>query len=541
MQTPATLLLRNARIFTMSPAQPWAEALAAVGDRVAWVGRDDDAGRWVGPRTQVIDGGGRLALPGLIDSHFHLLLGARAMGQLDLEDATSLGEVQSRLADYAADSPRRDWIIGRGWKYSLFPPGMAIHRETLDAAVSDRPVLLTAFDGHTAWANTVALERAGILGGAETGSAFSQVVMGAGGMASGELREGAAMDLVRRLVPPMGTAEQEDLLRAALRRLAALGVTGVHNMDGDESQLAMYERFAAAGELSLRVLLPFSVRPGTPPERIDAWADLARHHNRPLLRASAAKLFMDGVVESKTALLLTPYADGSGDLGVANYEQEEFEELVVRADARGLQVFVHAIGDGAVRRTLDGFAAARRHNGARDARHRVEHVELIDPSDVGRFADLGVIAAMQPLHANFGLDAQNTWRRLAGPERWPWGFAWRSLRDAGVRIAFGSDWPVASPDPLRGLHVARNRIKLDFSGPASAFPDQRVSLEEALAAYTFEAAYAGHREAELGRLAPGYLADLVLISQNLFAIPSAEIGATHVELTVVGGDVVYAV
>jgi predicted amidohydrolase YtcJ len=525
----------------MSPAQPWAEAMAAVGDRVVWLGRDAEAALWAGPHTRVIDGGGRLALPGLIDSHFHLLLGARAMGQLDLDDAASLGEVQRLLADYAAADPRREWIVGRGWKYSLFPPGLAIHRRALDAAVPDRPVLLTAFDGHTAWANTVALERAGILGGAETGSAFSQVVLGDDGLASGELRESEAMAMVRRLVPPMGAAEQEDLLKTALRRLAALGITGVHNMDGDEAQLAIYKRFAAAGELSLRVLLPFSVRPGTPPAQIDAWAELARRHTGPLLRAGAAKLFMDGVVESKTALLLAPYADGSGELGVANYDQEEFEELVARADARGLQVFVHAIGDGAVRRTLDAYAAARRHNGRRDSRHRVEHVELIDPADVERFVELGAIAAMQPLHANFGLDAQNTWRRLAGPERWPWGFAWRRLRDAGVRIAFGSDWPVASPDPLRGLHVARNRIKLDFSGPASDFPDQRVSLEEAIAAYTSEAAYAGHREAELGRLAPGYLADLVLLSQNLFDLPDTEIGATRVELTVVGGEVVYAV
>lgn len=540
MGDPATLLLRNARIFTMNPVQPWAEALAAIGDRVVWLGRDADAGAWAGPATQIIDAGGRLALPGLIDSHFHLLLGARALSQLDLDDAASLEDVQARLAAYAAASPGREWVVGRGWKYRLFAPGQAIRREILDRAVPDRPVLLTAFDGHTAWANTAALQRAGILGGADTGDAFSQVVLGDDGLASGELREGGAIGLVRKLVPPMSAAEQEDLLRQALRRLAALGVTGVHNMDGDEAQLALYARLADAGELSLRVLLPLSLSPGSDPAAIDAWADLARSHTGPLLRAGAAKLFMDGVVESKTALLLAPYADGSGDLGAANYDQEEFEELVSRADANGLQVFVHAIGDGAVRRTLDGYAAARRRNGPRDARHRVEHVELVDPADVGRFVDLGVIAAMQPLHANFGLDAQNTWRRLAGPERWPWGFAWRRLRDAGVRIAFGSDWPVASPDPLRGLHVARNRLKLDGSGPASAFPDQRLTLEEAIAAYTADAAYAGHREAELGRLAPGHLADLVLLSQNLFEIEDAAIGQTRVELTIVGGQVVYA-
>lgn len=538
MAPAATLLLRNARIYTQDPARPWAEALAIVGDRVAWLGPDAEAAAWLGPQTRTVDGGGRLALPGLTDSHFHLLLGARGLGRLQLDDAASVAEVQAMLRDYAAAEPGRDWLVGRGWKYSLFAPGQAIHRTTLDAVTGERPALLTAFDGHTAWANTAALRRAGILAGADTGSAFNVVVMGDDGLASGELREGA-MDLVRRLIPPIGAAEQEALLGRALRELAALGLTGVHNMDGDEEQLALYRRLLERGELSLRVLLPLSVSPGTPPERIDAWTELARDYAGPTLRAGAAKLFIDGVIESKTALLLAPYNDGSADLGAANYEQEEFAELVARADARGLQVFVHAIGDGAVRRTLDAYAAAERRNGRRDARHRVEHVELIDPSDVARFVELGAIASMQPIHANFGLDEQNTWRRLSGPRRWAWGFAWRRLLDAGVRLAFGSDWPVAHPDPLRGIDVALNRIKLDFSGPDSAFPDQRVTLEEAIAGYTTWAAYAAHREAELGRLAPGYLADLVLLSHNLFELPREALREAKVDLTVAGGAVVF--
>lgn len=539
MTSAATLLLRNARIYTQDPERPWAEALAIVGDRVVWVGPDAEADAWRGPATRTIDGGGRLALPGLTDSHFHLLLGARGLGRLQLDDAVSIADLQERLRAYAGAEPGREWLVGRGWKYSLFGPGQAISREILDAAVGDRPVLLTAFDGHTAWANTAALRRAGILGGAETGSAFSTVVLGADGLASGELREGPAIELVRRHIPALSEAEQEDLLRRALRELAALGITGVHNMDGDEAQLELYRRFLERGELSLRVLLPLSVSPGTPPERIDAWAELAAGYTGPSLRADAAKLFIDGVVESKTALLLAPYADGSGETGTANYEQEEFEELIARADGRGLQVFVHAIGDAGVRRTLDAFEAAGRRNGRRDARHRVEHVELIDPADVARFVGLGAIASMQPLHANFGLDDQNTWRRLSGPERWPWGFAWRRLLDAGVRLAFGSDWPVVAADPLQGIQVALNRIKLDFSGPESSFPDQRVSLAEAIAGYTTWAAYAARREAELGWLAPGYLADLVLLDRNLFELPREAIGEARVDLTVVGGEVVF--
>lgn len=534
MVSQPTLLVRNARIVTLNPARPRAEAMAVAGDRIVWLGSDAEAGAWAGPATRQIDASGRLALPGLIDSHFHLLLGARTLGMLRLDDAADLAEVQARLRAHAAARPADDWLVGRGWKYRLFAGGEPISRALLDAAVPDRPVFLTAFDGHTAWANTAALRRAGILAGAATGTPFSLVVMGDDGQATGELREGAAMALVRRHIPPPSEDEQLGLLRRALGELAALGLTGVHNMDGDPWQLGLYRRLLEAGELSLRLLVPLSLSPGADPARIDEWAELARRHAGPTLTAGAVKLFMDGVVESKTALLLAPYADGSGELGVANYAQAEFEALVTRADVQGLQIFVHAIGDGAVRRTLDGFAAARRANGARDARHRVEHAELVDPADVPRFVELGAIAAMQPIHANFGLDPQNTWRRLSGPARWPWGFAWRRLRDAGVGLAFGSDWPVADPDPLKGLHVCLNRAPLDHG-----VPDQRVTLDEAVAGYTTWAAYAGHREAELGRLAPGCLADLVLLDRDIYALPPEAVGEARVDLTMVGGAVVY--
>jgi predicted amidohydrolase YtcJ len=536
MPAPATLLLRNARVATLDPARPWAEAVAIRGDRVLWLGPDHDAAAWAGPATRVIDGGGRLALPGLIDSHFHLLAGARALGQLRLDDAADLADVQARLLAHAVAHPAQEWLIGRGWMYRLFAGGEPIHRRALDAVAPDRPVLLTAFDGHTAWANTAALRRAGILEGADTGSAFSSVVVGDDGLATGELREAPAISLVRRLVPSLSEDEQLAMLRRALRDLAALGLTAVHNMDGDAWQLGLYRRLLERGELSLRVLLPLSLSPGVAPERIDEWAALAREQAGPRLGAGAVKLFMDGVVESKTALLLAPYADGSGELGAANYEQEEFEELVARADALDLQVFVHAIGDGAVRRTLDGFGAARARNGRRGRapRHRVEHVELIDPADVGRFVELGAIAAMQPAHADFGIDPENSWRRLSGPARWPWGFAWRRLRDAGVRLAFGSDWPVADPSPLRGIHVCLNREPLDHGAP-----DQRLTLDEAIAGYTTWAAYAGHREDELGRLAPGFLADLVLLEQDIYRAPREAIGETSVALTVMGGEVVF--
>jgi predicted amidohydrolase YtcJ len=534
-----TTLVRNATIYTGDPNRPHASALAIQGERIVWVGAEADAAAWAGRGVTEIDGQGRLVLPGLIDSHFHLLLGARTLGQLQLDEVADLPECQRRLAAYAAEHPSKNWLTGRGWKYSMFR-GAPIHRRWLDSVVPDRPVLLTAFDGHTAWANTVALQQAGILQGFDTGNTFSVVVMDEDGTATGELREGEAINAVRQLVPRLSDDEQAELLRQALRELAALGITSVHNMDGSSSQLALYSDFARRNELSLRVYLPLSITPGMEMSEIDAWAALAKEQRGNYLRAGCVKLFMDGVVESKTAYLLEPYADGSGERGTPNHEQEGFNAFCIHADRLGLQIFTHAIGDGAVRATLDGYAAAQRANGVRDSRHRVEHVELLDPTDLPRFRELGVIAAMQPLHANFGYDEANPWRRLAGPQRWAWGFPWRALADSGAHLAFGSDWPVVSADPLRGIVAAQNRIKLDFSGPESTFPDQRLALAETIAAYTSGGAYAECQEHEKGVLREGRLADLVILSHNLFELPAEQLDQARIELTMVGGKVVFA-
>jgi predicted amidohydrolase YtcJ len=533
----ATLLLHNARVYTGDHALPWAEAVAIKGDRIAWVGSEAGAALWRGPRTEVVNAGGRLLLPGLTDSHIHLLWGARALGDLALDDAATLPECLQRLRAYADANPDLPWIKGRGWRYSLFARGEAIHRALLDAAVPDRPVYLTAFDGHTAWANTRALELAGILGGAEAGP-NSLVVLGDDGAATGELRESGAMAYVRSLLPAPTPADDERLLGRALRELAALGVTGAHNMDGDAAQIALYQRLAERGELTLRVRCPMSFSPDTPLERLDEFARIGAAYVGPWVRGGCVKLFADGVVESKTALLLAPYADGSDDLGAANYEEDHVRRVVARADALGQQVIVHAIGDGAVRMALDAFEHARVQNGIRDSRHRVEHVELLDPADLRRFRALGVVASMQPVHANFGFDEQNPWRRLAGPERWAWGFPWRALLDAGAPLAFGSDWPVASCDPLLGMQVAQTRIKLDFSAANSPFPDQRPRLEQTVAAYTAGAAHAGFAERELGRIASGFLADMVLLSENIFELPPDRIASARSALTIVGGRIV---
>lgn len=550
----ASIVLRNARIYTLVRADPWAEALAIVGDRIAWVGRDMDAADWVGPDTHVIDAGRRLALPGLIDSHFHLLMGARALRDLKLDDAHSIDEVQSRLRAFAEAHPDREWLTGRGWQHSLFAPGSRPNRAALDAVVSDRPVYLAASDGHSAWVNTAALQRAGILNGPPQQPSFGAVVMGDDGLATGELRE-AAMDFARDLIPPLAREEEDNLLRQALRVCAEYGITSVHNMDGDAQSLTVYRDFEARGELTLRVYVPLTVEPGTPEAAIEAWARETQPISQaaiaarsepgpmPFVRAGCVKLFADGVIESKTAWMLEPYDDGSGERGRPNFDPDEFKRLIAKADALKLQIFVHAIGDAAVRAALDAFDLARKLNQPRDARHRLEHIEVLDPVDLTRMKRKRVLASVQPLHADFGSDPDSPWRQLVGPRRWAWGFPWRAILDAGVPMAFGSDWPVVTMNPFEGMRAGLTRPKLDFSDARSHFPDHRLTLEELIAGYTLDGAFFEFQERDKGRIKPGMLADLVVLDTDLFNLPRADLEAsiagTRAALTIVGGRVVH--
>jgi predicted amidohydrolase YtcJ len=319
-----------------------------------------------------------------------------------------------------------------------------------------------------------------------------------------------------------------------LAQAARLGLTSVHNMDGNAAQLALYAALEDLGEMSLRVYVPFDVRPETPAEALQEAAELRAAYNSDKVRAGSVKLFMDGVMEGYTALTLAPYADRPDTCGDANYSAEPFNALVAAADRLGLQVLVHAIGDAAVRRALDGFETARRANGRRDSRHRVEHIELIDPADLPRLAELGVLASMQPLHAPLSALSGDVWLERAGRARWPYSFAWQSLRQAGARLVFGSDWPVVSQDPLRGLHAALTRQPY-----APGLPDQRQSLCDALLAYTREAAYAEFQEGVKGQLRPGFLADLVLLSADIFSLPPETLPEVNPVLTVCDGQVVY--
>lgn len=534
MRTIADFLFTNAAIYTADPANPHAEAVAIQGNRIVFVGRAREAVALRGPRTQVIDAGRRTLLPGLIDSHFHLLWGSLKLGKLRLEEAHTLSELFAMLAAYAAATPQREWIEGVQLQYAAIPAGERLDRWQLDAIAPDRPIYLSAYDGHTAWVNTAALQRSGILHGRATPPGSEIVMDSATGTATGELREPGAFDLVRAHIPPPTEAERRAALRQGLALCARHGLTSVHNMDNWHDDITLYAALHEAGELTVRVYVPYNIEPETSIAQIAEAAELKQRYQGDFVRAGAVKVFMDGVLESYTALMLEAYADRPGVCGSALHTAERFDAIAAEADRLGLQIFVHACGDGAVRRALDGFAHARRVNGRRDSRHRVEHIELIHPSDIPRFAELGVIASMQPAHCPVAVDAGDVWPQRVGPARWRHSFAWRTLHAAGARQAFGSDWPVAPMDPLLGCWYGLARQPWRPDDPA-----QRLTLEELIAGYTRDAAYAEFQEHRKGMVRVGLLADLVLLNADLFATPAAALTQVKPLLTMVDGRVVF--
>lgn len=535
MGQPADLLITNAHVYTADPTSPHAEAVAMAGNRIAFVGTAADAKSWCGPKTEVIDGKGHSLTPGLIDSHFHLLWGSLKLDNLQLEEAKDPAHFAQLIGAYAAANPQLEWIEGVQVRYSTFPPDQGLDRHFLDAIVADRPVYLTAFDGHTVWANTAALRRADLLQGRELPPGHEVVMDPATGLATGELREPKAFSPIRDLIPKPDDQRKRQMLRKGMAWLASLGITSVHNMDGWNESLAIYKAAEAAGEMTLRIHVPFDVTPDTPLEALlEAATWPGRYNDGAYVRTGAIKLFMDGVLESTTALMVDDYANAPGNRGGALFTAEHFNAVAAEADRLGLQIFVHACGDGAVQRTLDGYAYAQQRNGKRDSRHRIEHIEVVHPTDVGRFAELGVIASMQPLHSPITGHDGGVWMGRAGAARWPLSFAWETLRQQGAKVAFGSDWPVVSPDPMLGFHAALNRQPW-----VAGHPPQRQRLDQVLAGYTRDGAYAEFQEGEKGMIRPGLLADLVLFDGDLFATPVEAITTVRPRLTICDGRVVF--
>ena len=413
-----------------------------------------------------------------------------------------------------------------------FTPLTRLH---LDAIVADRPIAITSYDGHTMWSNTLGLQIAGIFNGGECLS-NSEIVLDENGEATGELKEHASIH-IDKVLPVPNKSEKLRLLRKGVNLAAQMGLTSVHNMDGDDEQAGLYVCLEQEGELSVRVYVPYSISVDTPFEAIQNEAfPLKVRYQSELVRAGCVKLFMDGVIETYTGLLVDPYADNPTTCGDSNYTVEHFNRNVIEADRLGLQIFVHSVGDGGVRRVLNAYELAQQTNGFRDSRHRVEHIEVIHPDDLPRFKELGVIASMQPLHAPPSVDNGDIWQFRVGEVRWPLSFAWTSIRNTGAMLVFGSDWPVVSQNPILGVHNTLNRKPW-----ASGMPHHHQDLADTLRSYTCDAAYAEFQEHIKGQLKPGYLADMVLLSEDIFSIPPENIKEVHARMTMVGGKITYEI
>jgi hypothetical protein len=530
----ATLVLTGGRVWTGNPKQPWASAVAIRGEKIVAVGSDAEVLALADTQTQRVALAGRFVMPGINDAHIHFSYMIR-LTQVDLNGLTTVEQMQQAVARYAQENPGSAWIQGFGWQYSVFPGGLP-NRAMLDAVVRDRPVFLAAYDGHTGWANSRALEAAGV--GRDTKyEGFGEIVRDASGAPTGVLKEGA-MSLVRRRIPPPTPEQNLAALRRGVRWAAELGITSIQNASGVPEDFARYEQLLRSGELTLRVNIAVSVDPQVTPQRIEEIRALAEKYRGPLLRGGAIKIMADGVIETHTAAMLEPYADAPGDTGRSLWTPEDLKRVVALADKAGLQVYIHAIGDRAVRMALDTYEHTRQVKGPRDARHRIEHIETISAQDLPRFAKLGVLASMEPIHADPG--GGEVWSNAVGPERLRRAFAWRSLEKAGAMLVFSSDWAAAiSIDPMRGLHTAVNRQTIEGRPPGGWVPEQRVSVETALRAYTGAGAFSSFEENLKGTLEAGKLADIIVLSADPFRVPPADLHKCRVELTVFNGRIIF--
>jgi len=524
---PVTLAVVNARVWTGDSARPWAEAFAVRGERIATVG-SSAAVRKVAGTARVIDAAGRMVVPGFIDSHVHFIDGGFGLSSVQLRDAKTPAEFIARIKAFAATVPPGAWITGGNWDHEQWGGELPRH-DWIDSVTPNNPVWINRLDGHMSLANAAAL-RAARITRASREVAGGTIVRDARGEPTGVLKDNAT-DLVNAVMPNPPAELEDRALDTAMAYVAAQGVTSVVHM-GTWRDLAIFERAHKAGRLKTRI---YAAVP------LATWEQLrdtvaARGRGDAWLRIGALKGFVDGSLGSHTAAMLQPFTDAPSDTGLFVNTHEHLYEWTSGADKAGLHVIVHAIGDRAIRDQLDIFERVEKENGPRDRRFRIEHAQHIAPPDIPRFAKLGVIASMQPYHA---IDDGRWAEKVIGPERSKTTYAFRSLRDAGATLAFGSDWFVAPPTPLEGLYAAVTRRTLDDRNPAGWIPEQKISLEDALRAYTRGAAYATFTEKEKGVIAPGTLADFAIIDRDLTKVAPEAIRDAHIALTAVGGRVVY--
>jgi predicted amidohydrolase YtcJ len=508
-------------------------AVAVRGSRIIYVGSDRGVSALIGEATEVIDGSGGMVLPGFVDSHAHPYSGTERL-ECDLSGDSTVAQLHDSIRRCAVARPRAAWLRGTGWQLPVFPDANPL-RQQLDSLVSDRPAFLVAADGHSAWVNSAALGRAGITA-ATPDPANGRIERDERGNPSGTLRE-SAMDLVARLIPPYTAEDHVRGFQAAFAEAVGFGITAMVDADADSAMLEAYRLMDSAGTLPVRISAAQHLGPGSVADLVSRVQRFRDRYSSPLVSANGAKIFMDGVIEARTAALLEPYLDRAGDRGQPSLPQARLDSLVRELDRLGVQVHVHAIGDRAIRMALDAFERAAQQNGTGDRRHQIAHLELIDPADIGRFMRLGVIANFQPLWAYDDSYIVELTIPALGAARSRWLYPLRSVLATGATVTAGSDWSVSSMDPLEAIQVGVTRRALDAGPGPGWIPQEQARLQDLLAAYTIVGAFGRRAEGSTGSLEAGKLADLVLLDRNLFQVPPHQLAEARVLLTVMDGRV----
>lgn len=535
---PIDVIVHNATVYTAGVSGTMAEAVAIRGNQILRVGSEREVMRLRRPQTTMIDAKGAAVVPGFNDAHLHFISGGLSLERIDLVGAETLDDIQSRIRTWAAGHEDVPWVLGRGWYYQPFPGGLPT-RQQLDAIVSDRPAQIISYDGHTSWVNTRALRMARITRKTPNPPGGVIVKDPKTGEPTGVLKE-AAMALVSSHVPASTRTERAAALRSAIGEAQRNGITSVQNASSNAEDFELYTEARRDGDLGVRVysaLETSGALSATAVAELDAVAK--RYPDDPLFKAGAIKIMLDGVIEAHTAAMLAPYANDTAS-GTPTIDADELNRTVRLLDAGGWQVMTHAVGDRAVNMALTAYEHAVRSNPlpAKGRRHRIEHVEIVDAADIPRFGALGVIASMQPSMGSPG-GQMDVWFKNVGPERASRGWPYNSIAAGAGRLAFGSEWPGVPMNPMLGLHTAVTRTTPEGLPEGGWYPEERLALKAAVDAYTSGAAWASFDEQRKGSLAPGMLADLVVLSEDIFEAPASRLGSTRIAVTIFDGRIVY--
>ena len=529
----ADLIVSNANVWTVDSKLPRAQAVAIIGERIVAVGSQADVQGWRGASTRVIDAGGKLVLPGFNDAHVHFVSGGQQLDAVDLNDATSAEEFVKRVAQQASKTPKKQWITGGDWDETKWSPAQLPTKEMIDAVTPDNPVFLNRYDGHMSLANSIALRLAGVTASTPDPPGGS-IVRDAQGNPTGALKD-AAMDYVFKVIPPLSHDQRLHAVQRALSHAASLGVTSVQDMNPEYADIAVYSELLDRGQLTARIYAAPLITQVDDQVKIG----IRRAFGSPYLRIGALKGYADGSLGSATAYFFEPFADQPNNHGLLSDEMHPISlmhDRMMKADAAGLQLCTHAIGDAGISAILDIYGDLVKVHGKADRRFRIEHAQHMAAKDFARFADLGVIASVQPYHA---IDDGRWAEKRIGHDRASRTYAFRTFLNDGVRLAFGTDWNVAPLNPMLTLYAATTRATLDGKNPNGWFPEQKLTVAEAVQAYTMGSAYAEFQDGEKGSITPGKLADMVILNDDIFQIDPGKIRDVKVTKTIVGGKVVW--